>query len=344
MGMARLDPLKRRVLREAVQQNAGIRPRTTTLGLGQEHLVGRPWRRRLLAGGSVFALLLVASAALTVVARQQGLDSWAVLLRLVTGGAISPPMAGSVLDPDMPSTAPTSIDFQIFPLAIRKIAIDPGHGGEDGGAVTPLGLREKDVTLDIAQRLHRLLGQDGFEVLMTRQGDEMVSLAQRAARANAGAADLFVSIHVNWFKTAEARGPETYYLGPSDDPHTLQLTALENRTSGYSLGEYRQLLEGVYLDVRRSQSHRFARAMQEELDRTHHAAATSASRGVKMAPFLVLVTTQMPAILTEVAYLSNDAEAQLLAIFEYRQRIAQVLLQGIRAYAATLNRSVMKGS
>ena len=150
--------------------------------------------------------------------------------------------------------APTSIDFQVFPLTIRKIAIDPGHGGEDGGAVTALGLLEKDITLDIARRLRRLLEQSAFEVLMTRQRDETVSLAQRAVQANAGGADLFISIHVNSFKTPEVRGPETYYLGPTDDPHTLQLAALENRPSGYSLGEYRQLLESVYLDVRRTQS------------------------------------------------------------------------------------------
>jgi N-acetylmuramoyl-L-alanine amidase len=241
--------------------------------------------------------------------------------------------------------APTSIDFQVFPLTIRKIAIDPGHGGEDGGAVTALGLLEKDITLDIARRLRRLLEQNAFEVLMTRQRDETVSLAQRAVQANASGADLFISIHVNSFKTPEVRGPETYYLGPTDDPHTLQLAALENRPSGYSLGEYRRLLEGVYLDVRRMQSSLLATTMQQALHRTQRdVAATLPSRGVKMAPFLVLVTTQMPAILIEVAYLSNAEEAQLLATPEYRQRIAQAMWQGIRAYAASLNRSAKKGS
>jgi N-acetylmuramoyl-L-alanine amidase len=240
---------------------------------------------------------------------------------------------------------PTSIDFQVFPLTVRKIAIDPGHGGEDGGAVTALGLLEKDITLDIARRLRRLLEQSAFEVLMTRQRDETVSLAQRAAQANAGGADLFLSIHVNSFTTPEAHGPETYYLGPTDDPRTLQLAALENRPSGYSLGEYRQLLESVYLDVRRTQSRLLATTMQQELYRTRRAvAATLPSRGVKMAPFLVLVTTQMPAILIEVAYLSNAEEAQLLATPEYRQRIAQAMWQGIRAYTASLNRSAKKGS
>jgi N-acetylmuramoyl-L-alanine amidase len=275
---------------------------------------------------------------------QRGLEPWAVLVRLATGPRTAPPLTGHAPETDMPATAPTSIDFQVFPLTIRKIAIDPGHGGEDGGAVA-FGFVEKDITLDIAQRLRRLLEQGAFEVLMTRERDEVVSLARRAERANSGGADLFVSIHANWFKNAEARGPETYYLGPTDDPHTLQLAALENRASGYSLGEYRQLLESVYLDVRRTQSRLFARAVQQELDQAQQAMAEPLpSRGVKMAPFLVLVTTQMPAILTEIAYLSNDAEAQLLATPEYRQRIAHALFQGIRAYAATLNRSAKKGS
>ena len=343
--MGRLDQLKRRVLREAVQGNAGTRPRLTSFRLTSGRHAGRAWGRRLLAGGLGLGLLLVSYALLAVVAAQRGLAPWALLVTFATGQGATPSSHGLAPEARAPSAAPTSIDFQIFPMSVRKIALDPGHGGEDGGAVTPLGTVEKDLTLDIARRLRRLLEHNAFEVLMTREHDDTVSLAERAVRANAGGADLFVSIHVNWFKTAEARGPETYYLGPTDDPHTLQLAALENRSSGYSLGQYRQLLENVYLDVRRTQPHLLARTIQRELDRRQHTGeASPASRGVKMAPFLALVATRMPAILTEIAYLSNQEEAQLLAAPEYRQRIAQSLLQGIRAYAAALNRSAKKGS
>jgi N-acetylmuramoyl-L-alanine amidase len=343
--MGRLEQLKRRVLHEAVQENAGTRLRVTSPRLTPERHAGRAWGRRLLAGGLVLGLLLFAYALLAVMAAQRGLEPWALLRAFATGHDVASSPTGLALEAQVPATTPTSIDFQVFPVSVRKIALDPGHGGEDGGAAIPLGPVEKDITLDIAQRLRRLLEQSAFEVLMTRQRDETVSLAERAVRANAGGADLFVSIHVNWFKTAEVRGPETYYLGPTNDPHALQLAALENRTSGYSLGEYRQLLENVYLDVRRTQSHLLAQAIQRELDRRQHPGeAPPASRGVKMAPFLVLVATHMPAILTEIAYLSNPEEAQLLATSEYRQRIAQSLLHGIRAYAATLNRSAKKGS
>jgi N-acetylmuramoyl-L-alanine amidase len=343
--MSRLDQLKRRVLREAVQENAGTRPRLTFAGLARHRRAGRAWGQRLLAGGLGLGLLLLSYALLAVMAAQRGLEPWALLVAFATGQGAAPSPDGLALEAQTPAAAPTSIDFQIFPVSVRKIALDPGHGGEDGGAVTPSGVVEKDITLDIARRLRHLLEHHAFEVLMTREHDEAVSLAQRAVRANTGGADLFVSIHVNWFKTAEVRGPETYYLGATGDPQSLRLAALENRSSGYSLGEYRQLLENVYLDVRRTQSHLLAQAVQRELDRRQHTAETSpASRGVKMAPFLVLVGTQMPAILTEIAYLSNQEEAQLLATPEYRQRVAQSLLQGIRAYAATLNRSAKKVS
>jgi N-acetylmuramoyl-L-alanine amidase len=294
----------------------------------------------------VLVLLFFSSAVLRVVAEQRGVEPWSLLMTWVTEQGLASSTVEMLPEVLAPAVAPTSIDFEIFPLTVRKIALDPGHGGVDGGAMNALGLVEKDLTLDIARRLHRLLEQHSFVVLMTRQSDETVSLAQRAARANAEGADLFISIHANWFQTDAARGPETYYLGQSNDPHTLQLVALENRRpSGYSLGEYRQLLEQVYLDVRRSQSHLLARTIQRELDRLQRAEhAPPASRGVKMAPFLVLVGTQMPAILTEIAYLSNQEEAQLLATSEYRQRIAQALWQGIRAYVATLNRTAKKGS
>jgi N-acetylmuramoyl-L-alanine amidase len=239
--------------------------------------------------------------------------------------------------------APTLVDLRLFPLGVRRIVLDPGHGGEDAGAVTPLGTAEKDVTLDIGLRLRRLLERAAFEVFMTREVDETVPLAHRAVLANGRNADLFVSIHANWFPTPEARGAETYYLGPTDDPRARQLVAVENRHSGYALGDYRQLLESVYLDVRRTESHQLASVIQQELARIlPKGTPPLLNRGVKMAPFLVLVATKMPAVLAEVSYLSNQEEARLLTTPEYRQRIAQALFQGIRAYADTLNHHATK--
>jgi N-acetylmuramoyl-L-alanine amidase len=237
--------------------------------------------------------------------------------------------------------APAPIDLAVLPLGVKKIVIDPGHGGKDTGTSTPGGLAEKEVTLDIGLRLRRLLQQAAFEVVMTRDMDEAVPLRQRTTLANAQGADLFVSIHLNWIdRGGQARGMETYYLGPTEDPVLLQLAARENRDTGYSLADFRKLLDHIYLSVRRDESRRLAESVQHmlvtALRRKH---PVLINRGVKTAPFAVLVGTEMPAILAEVACLSHPEEAQLLATPQYRQDIAQALLQGIRAYAQALNRS-----
>jgi N-acetylmuramoyl-L-alanine amidase len=235
--------------------------------------------------------------------------------------------------------APAPIDLAVLPLAVRKIVVDPGHGGKDAGTSTSSGLAEKAVTLDIGRRLRRLLEQAAFEVVMTRDKDEAVPLRQRTALANAQGADLFVSIHLNWIGQGQRRGMETYYLGPTEDPELLQLTARENRDSGYLLADFRKLLDHIYLSVRRDESRRLAESVQRMLVtvlRQKYPALVN--RGVKTAPFAVLVGTEMPAILAEVACLSHSEEASLLATPQYRQDIAQALWQGIRAYAQALNR------
>ena len=235
--------------------------------------------------------------------------------------------------------APAPIDLAVLPLEVRKIVVDPGHGGKDTGTSTPGGLAEKEVTLDIGLRLRHLLEQAAFEVVMTRDKDEAVSLRQRTALANAQGADLFVSIHLNWIDGGQMRGMETYYLGPTEDPVLLQLAARENRDSGYSLADFRRLLDHIYLSVRRDESRRLAESVQRTLLTTlrrNHPALVN--RGVKTAPFAVLSGTEMPAILAEVACLSHPEEARLLAMPQYRQDIAEALLQGIRAYVQALNR------
>jgi N-acetylmuramoyl-L-alanine amidase len=174
---------------------------------------------------------------------------------------------------------------------------------------------------------------------MTRDKDEAVPLRQRTAIANAQGADLFVSIHLNWIEGGQVRGMETYYLGPTEDPVLLQLTAQENRDSGYSLADFRKLLDSIYLSVRRDESRRLAESVQRTLAAAlRRKRPALVNRGVKTAPFAVLIGTEMPAILAEVACLSHPEEAHLLATPQYRQAIAQALLEGIRAYAQALNR------
>jgi N-acetylmuramoyl-L-alanine amidase len=233
------------------------------------------------------------------------------------------------------------VPSRVFPLAVRRIVIDPGHGGGDEGTHTSTGLVEKDLTLDISKRLAARLRAAGIQPLLTRERDERVSLADRAAFANRSAADLFVSIHVNWFRDGRAdRGIETFYLGPSDDPFVTRLASDENRESGYSLADVRRLLDSIYADLRQEESRQLAADVQKRLlASVREVEPAVRDRGVKSAPFLVLVATDMPAILAEVACLSNDEEARLLGRPDYRDRIAGALFDGIAAYSRDVQRS-----
>jgi N-acetylmuramoyl-L-alanine amidase len=244
------------------------------------------------------------------------------------------PTAGAILAGSLPPATP--IDSAVLPLAVRKIALDAGHGGDSHGTTTPLGLLEKDVTLDIARRLRGLLEEGhAFEVVMTRRDDSAVSLADRAAIANRMGADVFVSVHVNWIENRAARGVETYYLGPTDDPFLSRLAAAENRDSGYSMADMRHLLDRIYAGVRQDKSRQLAEMVQGALFRSlGRVNSKIEDRGVKSAPFIVLLSTQMPAILAEVSCLSNAEEALLLSRPLYRQYIAEALASGLRAYAA----------
>jgi N-acetylmuramoyl-L-alanine amidase len=220
----------------------------------------------------------------------------------------------------------------------RRIVLDPGHGGAQVGARADSGASEKEITLDLALRLRRLLQEASFEVLLTREADVTMSLEQRVAFANARRADVFVSIHVNWISRRGVRPVETYHVGPTDDPDVLKLAGAENRESGYSLGAYRRLLERIYIDERRDESRALARTINAELFRALSAVNPRLeNRGVKMAPFAVLVGTEMPAILVEVSCLSNENEAELLTTDDYRARIAAALLRGIRSYSTDLD-------
>lgn len=238
---------------------------------------------------------------------------------------------------------PRPIDRNAIPLAIKTIVIDPGHGG-DPGAISETGVTEKEITLDIALRLRRLMKDSPFEVLLTRESDRRISLDERVAFANKHKADLFISIHVNWMEPHSMRALETYYVGPTDDPATLKLASRENRDSELSLSDYKHILEKIYVDARRDESRALAKSVQSQL---YHSLKSKnpqlVNRGVKTAPFVVLIGTEMPAILVEVACLSNEDEVELLTKEDYRESIALALSRGIRNYASRLNTPVAKG-
>jgi N-acetylmuramoyl-L-alanine amidase len=162
-------------------------------------------------------------------------------------------------------------------------------------------------------------------------------LEDRGLAANRAGADIFVSIHLNWIENRKARGIETYYLGPTDDPFLTRLAADENRDSGYSLADMRRLLDRIYADVRQKKSRKLAEVVQASLFGSLGKVNPGVeNRGVKAAPFIVLLTTEMPAILAEVSCLSNEDEAGLLTKPQYRQYIAEALAAGVRSYAGSV--------
>jgi N-acetylmuramoyl-L-alanine amidase len=173
---------------------------------------------------------------------------------------------------------------------------------------------------------------------LPRTGYAPVSLWVRAGGARAAGGDVFVSIHLNSIPRPDEGGVETYFLGPTDDPAIRQLASAENGSSGYSLSDFRGLLEGVYVDVRQAESRKLAESVQGELVSSLRKITPGVvDRGVKSAPFVVLIASEMPGILAEVSCVSNAEEARLLRDAAFREAIAEALARGVRAWADSRN-------
>ena len=224
-------------------------------------------------------------------------------------------------------------------LKIGKIVIDPGHGGHDTGTIGPNGLEEKDLVLDVGRRLGKLLQTRlGAEVVYTRKDDTFVPLETRTAVANQARADLFVSIHANSSRDSAARGVETYYLNFTSSPEALEVAARENAVSEKSIYELQDLVKKIALKEKIEESREFAWDVQQCL---HSGLAVKSpsirDRGVKKAPFIVLIGANMPSILAEISFVSNPTDERRLATSEYRQRIAESLYRGIAKYVNGLS-------
>lgn len=222
------------------------------------------------------------------------------------------------------------------PRITGRVVIDPGHGGTEDGAIGPSGSKEKDVVLDVSRRVATLLRAQGFEVWLAREGDEDVPLENRAAVANTHKADLFVSVHVNASRFNGARGAETYVLAAQATDNAARTTAaLENDAAGVTAaageggdGDLKLILWDLaqveYLEA----SSKLAGAIQAGLNE----ALGLKDRGVRQAPFKVLVGATCPAVLVELGFISNPDEEKLLGDDAYRQKLAQVLAEAIRRF------------
>ena len=224
-------------------------------------------------------------------------------------------------------------------LKIGKIVIDPGHGGHDTGTIGPNGLEEKDLVLEVGRRLGKLLETRlGAEVVYTRKDDTFIPLETRTAIANQQRADLFISIHANSSHDPDARGVETYYLNFTSSPEALEVAARENAVSEKSIYELGDLVKKIALKEKIEESREFAGDVQESL---HSGLAAKSpairNRGVKKAPFIVLIGANMPSILAEISFVSNPTDEHRLETSEYRQRIAESLYRGIAKYVDGLS-------
>jgi N-acetylmuramoyl-L-alanine amidase len=226
------------------------------------------------------------------------------------------------------------------------VVVDPGHGGDQEGALSPAGDREKDLALDIARQVSARLKKLGAKVILTRTGDISVPLANRAAIANAIRADLFVSIHLNSMPSAEARrsshGVETYFLSAdATDTHANAVAARENadRIAGEPEPDPNDPVAAILSDLEDAASlagsSRLAYAVHDKLV----SALDAEDRGVKQAPFYVLAGARMPAVLLEVGFISHEAESARLRTRAYQDRAAQAIADGIAAFRGETRRA-----
>jgi N-acetylmuramoyl-L-alanine amidase len=228
-------------------------------------------------------------------------------------------------------------------LKVGRVVIDAGHGGHDPGTIGPSGLQEKDLVLDVALRLGKLIEEGlGSEIVYTRDDDRFLSHKERTRLANTKQADLFISIHANSSPSRKVRGIETYYLNFTTDSWALTVASRENAASDRSVHELQDLLSKIALKEKIEESQEFASRIQEAL---HSGLSDDTSglrnRGVRKAPFLVLIGAKMPAVLAEIGFISNPQTEKLLKTSAYRQQVANHLYQGILSYAESLGNITM---
>jgi N-acetylmuramoyl-L-alanine amidase len=224
-------------------------------------------------------------------------------------------------------------------LKLNRVVIDAGHGGHDQGTASAKGLLEKDLVLDIALRAGALI-EDRLraEVIYTRSTDVFVPLESRTALANEKKADLFISIHANASSVPSVSGVETYFLNFTEARDALAVAARENASSMESISELHDLIQKITLHDKAEESKDLAGSIQSSLFALYSRSfPVERDRGVRRAPFVVLIGATMPSVLAEIGFLSNPKEEALLRKPEYRQKVAEALVRGVEHYAAGLS-------
>jgi N-acetylmuramoyl-L-alanine amidase len=256
----------------------------------------------------------------------------------------APPAPSASPQPDPPKAARRQSDggsslIRALGLKTTRIVIDAGHGGHDYGTIGPGGFSEKELVLDLAMRLGRLVEERlGLQVAYTRTDDVFVPLQARTALANEQKADLFVSLHANSSRSSRIAGVETYYLNFTSSRESLDVAARENASSEKSVHDLRDLITKITRSEKMEESKDLAERVQASLHsfcaRYHRGVR---DRGVKSAPFVVLIGAEMPSVLAEVAFLSNPREEALLRRPDHRQKLAEALFKGISRWVESLS-------
>lgn len=226
-------------------------------------------------------------------------------------------------------------------LGARRICLDAGHGGHDPGAIGRGGTQEKDITLAIVLKLEKLLRKElGADVVMTRDSDVFIPLEERTAIANASGADLFLSVHINSARNRTGRGLETYYLSFAKNAAAEELAARENAISQATMKDLNNLVKAITTNSKIDESRDFAGIIQRaNISGLSTEFKGVLDRGVHTAPFYVLIGANMPSILTEVGFISNPEEERWLKSEAFQDKLAESLLEGVKAYLGQLNRN-----
>ena len=239
-----------------------------------------------------------------------------------------------------PSTGDVDSLRQALGLKIRTVVIDPGHGGHDPGAIGPKGVKEKDINLKIAKELKKILDKKGKSigienVYLTRSSDRFIPLEERTAIAKKLNADLFISIHCNASKNRKATGSESYILSFTRNQRNLEVAARENATTTKRVSDLDDILKKYLLSSKIDESEKFANYVQNSIySNVSPKYSSFKNKGVKKAPFIVLIGADIPSILVETSFISNPTEEKRLNNSKYRTRIAQGIYDGIRLYSS----------
>ena len=230
-------------------------------------------------------------------------------------------------------------------LNVKRIVIDPGHGGKDPGCNARGGVKEKNIVLSIARILKKKIKEEiGCEVFLTRNRDVFLPLERRTAIANMKKADLFISLHVNAHRNRKISGLETYFLNMATDERSVMVAARENATSEKNISDLQTILNDLMLNTKIAESSRLAHNVQKGMvSRVRKKYTRAKSLGVKQAPFYVLIGAQMPSVLVETGFLTNRTERKRLLSKKYQESVAEGICAGIKTYIKSIDQKYKGG-